>query len=131
MRNSLIAEKSKFTCLGPIRLLRPQLPNSGTTVLVKAAGLNQPWEVGFGNTGSTPATQLSRLLTENPVPGESHEPVSSACPLCAVAITLSCQLPTTSFTTLPRFSTGRTLPNDNAYSADPTKRWGTLKVEIP
>src|SRR5258708_609202 len=83
MRKSLIAEMSKFTCFGPIKLLRPQLPNSGTTVLVKAAGLNHPWEVGLGNTGSTPATQLRRLLTENPVPGESHEPVSSAWLLCA------------------------------------------------
>src|SRR5258708_13003370 len=100
-----MAEKSKFTCFGPIRLLRAQLPNNGTTVLVKAAGLNHPWEVGLGNTGSTPATQLRRLLTENPVPGESHEPVSSACPLCAVAITLSCQFPTSSFTMPPPLAT--------------------------
>ena len=34
------AETSKLTCLGPIGLLRAQVPNSGTTVLVKAAGLN-------------------------------------------------------------------------------------------
>src|SRR5260370_29256276 len=91
---SLIAEKSKFTCLGPIKLLRAQLPNSGTTVLVKAAGLNHPLAVGLANTGFTPATQLRRLLTENPVPGASHEFVSSAWPLCAVAITPSSQLPT-------------------------------------
>src|SRR5713226_10192950 len=94
MWKSLIADKSKFTCLGPTRLLRAQVPNSGMTVLVKAAGLNQPFEFGLEKTGSTPATQLRRLLTENPVPGESHEPVSSAWPLWAVAMTLTCQPPT-------------------------------------
>src|SRR5471032_379980 len=87
MRKSLIVEKSKFTCVGLTRLLRAQFPNCGTTVLVKAAGLNHPCAPGLANTGSTPATQLSRLLTENPVPGESHEPVSRAWTLCAVAIT--------------------------------------------
>src|SRR5258708_37133532 len=110
MRNSLIADISKFTCLGPIRLLRPQLPNSGTTVLVKAAGLNHPWEVGLENTGFTPATQLRRLLTENPVPGQSPEPVSSASPLCAPAITLSCPPPTKAFPTPPRSHPAVTFP---------------------
>ena len=32
-RKSLIVEKSKFTCLGPRRSLRAQLPNCGATVL--------------------------------------------------------------------------------------------------
>jgi len=57
---------------------------------------------------------LSKILTkENPVPGESHEPVSSAWPLCAVATTLSCQPPTNWFTTPPRFNTVCPLPKGN------------------
>src|SRR5260370_29843815 len=103
MRKSLIAEMSKLTCFGPIRLLRPQLPNSGTTVLVKAAGLNHPWEVGWENTGSTPATQLRRLLTENPVPVESHQPITSALPLSTVPITPTRQPPTKWYPTPPPF----------------------------
>src|SRR5579871_5765567 len=124
MWKSLITEKSKFTCFGPIRLLRAQVPNRGTTVFVKAAGLNHLWAVGLGNTGFTPGTQFSRLLTENPVPGESHEPVSSAWPLCAVAITLSCQPPANWFTTPPRFNIGCPLPNGSEYSVLATKRCG-------
>src|SRR5579871_3225743 len=113
MWKSLITEKSKFTCFGPIRLLRAQVPNRGTTVFVKAAGLNHLWAVGLGDTGFTPATQLSRLLTENPVPGESHEPVSSAWPLCAVAIMLTCQPPTTRSATPPWFNQRCPLPKGN------------------
>src|ERR1700757_292822 len=126
MRKSLSVEKSKFTCVGPTRLLRAQVPNSGTTVLVNAAGLNHPREFGLGNTGSIPETQLSRLLTENPVPGESHEPVSSAWPLCAVAITLSCHPPANWFTTPPRFNIGCPVPNGNVYKVLATNRCGTL-----
>jgi hypothetical protein len=69
---SLIVETSKFPYLGPIRLLRAQFRNSGATVLVKAAGSNQPCAFGFGNTGSTPDTPLSRLLTETPAPAHSE-----------------------------------------------------------
>src|SRR5947209_9444751 len=50
-RKSLMAEKSRFTCFGPIRLFRPQLPKVPGTGLVKAAGLNQPFWFGFGSTG--------------------------------------------------------------------------------
>src|SRR5258707_719183 len=128
---SLITEKSKFTCFGPTRLLRAQVPNSGITVFVKAAGLNHPCEFGFAYTGFAPATQLRRLLTENPVPGESQELVSSACPLCAVAIMLTCQPPTKRSTAPPRFNKSCPLPNGKVYSADATKRWGTLNVAIP
>src|SRR5258708_21538765 len=94
MRKSLIAEMSKFTCFGPIRLLRPQVPNSGTTVLVKAAGLNHPWEVGLENTGSTPATQLRRLLPEQPASREQHQTVSPALPPFAFPFSLSRTPPT-------------------------------------
>src|SRR5260370_19511063 len=114
MRKSLIAEMSKLTCFGPIRLLRPQLPNSGTTVLVKAAGLNHPWEVGWENTGSTPATQLRRLLTENPVPGETHQTGFSALPLFAVALTPSCHPPTKCVLKPPRVYRERAFPHADA-----------------
>ena len=75
--------------------------------------------------------QVARLLTENPVPGESHEPVSSAWPLCAVAITLSCQPPANWFTTPPRFNIGCPLPNGNVYKVLATNRCGTLNVAYP
>ena len=55
---SLIVETSKFTRLGPTRLLRAQFPNFGTSVLVGAAGLNHACAFGFGNTGSAPETQI-------------------------------------------------------------------------
>src|SRR5260370_537063 len=43
-----MAEKSKFTCFGPIRLLRAQLPNNGTTEVVNAAGLSHAEGGGLG-----------------------------------------------------------------------------------
>ena len=66
-----------FTCCGPFRLLRPQLPYWPGTVLMNAAGLSQTFRSRIRQNGLTPATQLSRLLCGTKlVPAESHEVVS-------------------------------------------------------
>ena len=57
----LMIETSSVPRHGPLRLLREQFPNVPAAVLENAAGLNQPFWLALGRTGSTPATQLSRV----------------------------------------------------------------------
>src|SRR3954462_11014591 len=92
---SLIVEKSRFTCLGAMRLFRPQLPYWPGKELKNAAGFSQWSGVAFGRYGLTPATQLSRVLAGTKlVPAESHDVVSRGAPLCARKMLLSCHPPT-------------------------------------
>src|ERR1035441_5335041 len=92
---SLMTETSSLPRHGPLRVLRPQFPNVPASGLENAAEFHQPFWLGLGRTGSTPAVQLSRLaLVMKFVPPESHEETLTTPPLCSVAMVLNCQLPT-------------------------------------
>src|SRR3954447_10572281 len=124
-------ETSSFPSHGPCRLFRPQLPNVPATVLENAAGLNQPFWLLPGRIGFKPV-QSSRVALEMKfVPAESHEDVFSTPPLWIVVMVLSCQPPTTWFTTPPRFRNRWPLPKGSTYSTDATKRCGMLKSDGP
>ena len=90
MGKYLTTEKSWVPRQGPLRLLRAQFPNVPGTVLENAAGLYQPFWLGLGRTGSTPASQLSRVaLVMKLVPAESQEDVLITPPLCSVVMVLN------------------------------------------
>src|ERR1017187_291642 len=110
--NSLMTEASSVPRHGPLRVLRPQLPNVPATGLENAAGFHQPFWLGLGSTGSTPAVQFSRVaLVTKLVPPESHADVLTTLPLCSVVMVLNCQLPTTWFTIPPWLRNFWPLPN--------------------
>src|SRR5579871_371107 len=95
MRKLLMAEKSKFTCLGEIRLFRAQLPYWPATVFANAAGFRYALALGSGRTAFEVRQLIRLLLGLNEVPAESHDVVSIGSPLCSVAIVLTCQPPAT------------------------------------
>src|ERR1041384_3551813 len=112
IRKSFIAEKSTFQVEGPIRLLRPQLPNSPASGLVNASRTKYRSGLGLLATGDTPATQCSRLLCGTiTCPAESHELVTIEAPFCTTVMVLTCQPPTTWLTMPPRFNIFWPFPN--------------------
>src|ERR1035437_1558000 len=100
--NGLMTEASSVPRHGPLRVLRPQLPNVPATGLENAAGFHQAFWLLLGRTGFTPGMQLSRVaLVMKLVPPESHADVLTTPPLCIVLMSVTCQPPTTWFTTPP------------------------------
>src|SRR4051794_17255878 len=106
MRNSMflfsaiwkyfVSETSSFPRHGPLRMLRPQLPNVPASGLENAAELNQPLWPGVGRTGSTPVLQLRRVaVVKKRGPPETHAAVVATPPLCSVVMVLTCHPPTT------------------------------------